>query len=201
MCTCLPQGKKHCLKIPKGDFGLRSLFCFPSILLWRPVLNIVWPDSSIWKKYGVISLLKWSFSPNVSINFIHLLGKSSLFYGCHLFFAGSSYGILQLFSSTLVLRSLRLAAHPKSPHASEGHPSCCRKITDWGLPKRKCVDGEDLSVLRSRKTRWSSLSLSQPLRRHRPEGVGWLNLKGPGWVRVSACFLNHNMFFPGFLFY
>lgn len=62
--TCLMQGKKRCLKIPKGDVSIQSVFCFASLLLWRPVLNTVWPDSSIWKEYGVVSFLKWSFSPN-----------------------------------------------------------------------------------------------------------------------------------------
>lgn len=51
LCTCLMQGKKHCLKIPKGDVSIQSVFCFASLLLWRPVLNTVWPDSSIWKEY------------------------------------------------------------------------------------------------------------------------------------------------------
>ena len=138
-----------------------------------------------------------------SVNFIHLLDESSLFYRCHLFFAGSSYGILQLFSSTLVVSSLPSGSTsqkppcPKDPMPLRAIHHGCRKIRAWGLPKRKCVDGEDLSVLRQRR---SSLSLSQPLRRHRPEGVGWLDLRGPGWVIVSACYLNHSVFFPGLLF-
>ena len=141
-----------------------------------------------------------------SVYFIHLLDESSLFYRCHLFFAGSSYGILQLFSSTLVVSSLPSVSTyqkppcPKDPMPLRAIHHGCRKIRAWGLPKRKCVDGEDLSVLRQRKMHWSSLSLSQPLRRHRPEGVGWLDLRGPGWVIVSACYLNHSVFFPGLLF-